>query len=89
MKGVFVISPITEGLTLETRWDGAERRRNQRRMGIGRRTGDHRRKASARESSVDDNRRRAPERRGAADRRRRPDRRIGLGRALDLSDLGL
>lgn len=85
MKNVFVISPVTEGLALESRWDGAERRQNQRRMAIGRRTGDHRRKSA---DTAEENRRVVPERRGVADRRRRPDRRIGLGRSVDLSELG-
>ena len=90
MKSVFVITPVTEGIGIGPRWNGEERRQHQRRMAIGRRTGDTRRKAAKGEPpAAEPEKRVRNERRGAADRRRRPDRRIGIGRALDLNELGL
>lgn len=93
VKKLVLISTADERIDLAVRrYTGADRRKRQIRMGIGRRIGARRRTTSETllPGTVAE-RRKASERRGSANRRRVPDRRIGLSLDLnrDLSDLDL
>jgi hypothetical protein len=90
VKNIFVITPVTEGLLPGRRpYEGPNRRQTQRRMGIGRRTGQTRRATVPPEGLEFNPKRTVPDRRATSDRRKRTDRRIGVRIDFDLADLDL
>ena len=83
MKSLFVVSQVPG----DGRAEPADRRKNQRRMAVARRTAPERREAIDVDISAEG--RLSGDRRGVANRRRRPDRRIGISRDLDVYLLGI
>ena len=68
---------------------GAERRKSQRRLGLARRTRASRREDPVFAVELTQEQRQSSDRRRSVQRRKVFDRRIGLGRKLDLSDWDL
>jgi hypothetical protein len=89
MKSLFVVSavPGERGRKKSQAPSVPDRRRDQRRMGVARRTAPERRGAIDVDVAADA--RASGNRRGFGNRRRRHDRRIGLSRDLDLYLLGI
>jgi hypothetical protein len=91
MKKLVVIPSIPQPERIEEPAGAAEaiKRKNQRRLGLARRSNPSRREDPVFAVELSQERRQGGERRRPVQRRKIFDRRIGLGRRLDLSDWDL